>query len=1428
MADKRADQLKEITERLEQGVKDIFTSEMYTKYLLTMSKFHNYSFNNTLLIAMQRPDATLVAGYNAWKNKFNRYVKKGEKGIQIIAPAPVKEREEREKIDKDTGLTVLNENGVPEIEVVERVIPRFRVTTVFDYAQTDGEPLPTLEVNELTARVKDYTLLKEAIEQVSPVPIRFGEIEGSAKGYYSHMDKEICVRADMGESQTIKTMIHEVAHAMLHDSDQMKQRGEEKDQLTKETEAESIAFTVCSALGIDTSDYSFPYVASWASGKELKELKDSMDTIRLTAADFLEKLETAVAERSVERMTAMEYAEKLIADKEQDKTIFDNSQRNLIVNFAYKLDDRAATEELASNLAAAVEAENTEEVNRLMWEAEEKIENLPDGMIGLSEMHEYGYLKDDVLPLTKEGAREWHRLGERIYPLFQDGTVGDFASQEEIEQHDGIFGIKADAWSAILLEKNEEYLEDEYARPDAALTVISREQALRLFDEGKQIYLIRISPWPVLVTGREEIERGSDYFQIAKEDLEKDKQKAMEGNEKAPVEKLAADLDEFAFDFDFYHYKDSVEDREQAVEALKEQIQAGDVQPIREWLQDAVEESEGESAEKAAELITRLDALVKEQKLLSGSEKQFGIYQITARDQEHDYRFMNLDFVKRHGMEVNRADYELVYTAPLTEKDTLEAIYERFNIQRPADFTGHSLSVSDVVVLNDGKSIKACYVDSIGFAELPDFFKERKMDLKKETILDEQLQEIEIFDKPGLFSNSRLRDEDVPEGLYRYDLRGSDYDPGQPILVEKTVIVNHAASVLMAEELDLGADGRLELGEEGLNFTGGLLTVREFMKEQEEKNNGLLHGDYDNITVEGHVGTWYAIDETEVGGEKFFLLEHEEYGDEAACVAVNEHGKLVAEDLWNGFDEDFQEAVQKYLSEKWNMPKKEDVVSEIIEKSVPVPDNSAQDYSDVPVYYEPFSYAKENDEVDLYRTSCRLNSECKQAIHEAIADNYDGMYLGDGVVDQVVRQYGMERVGYILANTLHHKSYDGRFSRGNKEWAEQVSTPEHNADRMTFRTDWVVDSHPAILDSFVTMFREELEAQKEQEQPFVKQFYVVENLQAAPLKIERFGNLDDAMSQYQALPNHYMKALGVEKNPNPLPGSLDVLQCRNGIDTIVEDYKTVPGWDNPYIQNHVVQLLQGTLAVQDVELAYELPDAYFHIQTCDDGFDYTLYNKDFTERDGGILETDGDKPVQEAMTELLAEFGCNAEEGRVMDAAELREQADTVAEQQAEALKEKLAAEKPTPEATISFYVAECAEFPVMGEFHDNLTLEQALEVYDKIPAERMNGIKSIGFSLEDGSIYSGMFDLMVGGEVQADVVNHIQHYRESPLVQKAISDIKTLLEKRQASKELEERSNTRQFVREALKNRKKAQEQQSNQEQAKPKKAKKKGEMEL
>lgn len=218
--------------------------------------------------------------------------------------------------------------------------------------------------------------------------------------------------------------------------------------------------------------------------------------------------------------------------------------------------------------------------------------------------------------------------------------------------------------------------------------------------------------------------------------------------------------------------------------------------------------------------------------------------------------------------------------------------------------------------------------------------------------------------------------------------------------------------------------------------------------------------------------------------------------------------------------------------------------------------------------------------------------------------------------------------------------------------------------------------------------------------------------------------------------------------------------------------------------DHVVQPLQVALAVQDVELSYELPDAYFHIQTCDDGFDYTLYNKDFTEQDGGILETDRDKSVQEAMTELLAEC-------KVMDAAELREQADTVAEQQAEVLKEKLAAERPAPEETLSFYVAECLEFTFAGEFHDHLTMEEALEAYDKIPSERMNADKCIGFCIEEDGGFVGMYELVVNDKVQRENINSINYFRDDKLVQQAISDMEKLMEARQKSKE-QERSSTK------------------------------------
>ena len=270
MANNIEKQLKEISERLEQGVKEIFTSERYTEYLNTMSKFHNYSFNNTLLITMQKPEATLVAGYQAWQKKFNRHVKRGEKGIQIIAPAPIREKQEIEKIDPVTKEPVIGDDGQPETEIVEMVIPRFRVTTVFDVSQTEGEPIAELEVPELTGSVQFYDTFMQALQNISPVPIRMMNVEGEAKGYYHQTEKYIAIKEDMSNVQTMKTGVHEVSHALLHDREVMDVEGVLKDQTTKEVEAESIAYIVCNHFGLDTSEYSFTYIASWCESRDMK------------------------------------------------------------------------------------------------------------------------------------------------------------------------------------------------------------------------------------------------------------------------------------------------------------------------------------------------------------------------------------------------------------------------------------------------------------------------------------------------------------------------------------------------------------------------------------------------------------------------------------------------------------------------------------------------------------------------------------------------------------------------------------------------------------------------------------------------------------------------------------------------------------------------------------------------------------------------------------------------------------------------------------------------------------------------------------------------------------------------------------------------------------------------------------------------------
>ena len=324
-SEKPTDKLKEITDRLEQGIMELFDSDRYKEYLRVMSKFHNYSFNNTLLIAMQKPDASLVAGFQSWKNNFKRNVVKGEKGIKILAPSPFKIKQEMEKIDPATQKPVIGADGKPVKEEKEITIPAFKVVSVFDVSQTEGKELPDIAVDMLTGDVECFKDVFAALEKTSPVPIGFEKIEGNSHGYYHLEEKRIAIDEGMSELQTIKTAIHEIAHAKLHDIDPNAPKEEQAgrpDRRTREVQAESVAYAVCQHYGLDTSDYSFGYVAGWSSGRELDELKSSLETIRSTAAEIINSIDEHLQEIQKERDKEQAQKGTTIEAAEPDKDTF--------------------------------------------------------------------------------------------------------------------------------------------------------------------------------------------------------------------------------------------------------------------------------------------------------------------------------------------------------------------------------------------------------------------------------------------------------------------------------------------------------------------------------------------------------------------------------------------------------------------------------------------------------------------------------------------------------------------------------------------------------------------------------------------------------------------------------------------------------------------------------------------------------------------------------------------------------------------------------------------------------------------------------------------------------------------------------------------------------------------------------------------------
>ena len=615
MAEKQSsrDRLKEITASIEDGIKELFQSESYAQYLQTMSRFHHYSVNNQVLIHMQKPDATLVAGFNKWKNQFGRNVIKGEHGIKIIAPTPFKKKIEQEKLDPDTQLPMLDADGKIITEEKTIQIPMYKPVTVFDVSQTEGKPLPQL-AHDLSGNVANYDVFMEALRRSSPVPISVEVMGGGMDGYFDLEHQDIAIRKGMSEVQTVSAVIHEMAHALLHNrTKDTEEKTPELSRSTEEVQAESISYAVCAYYGIATGDNSFGYIASWSKDKTLPELRESLEVISKTADGLINDIDRHYAEILKEREAELIAAEPAMAmerlyvvderylhvqrtDTGVDYTIYDKASMKEIdggqldmeistlaesaleicnshgigQNAPLQVADIGILDELQAAQDAVIAIEPPVQEN-----PEPETDTPADPAISVEARNAYGYTDDAMLPLTKERAMELFERDVPVYLLYGDNTEAMAFEQTEILNHDGIFGIDRADWEAV------------------------KEQ------------------FPVITENR--------------------------------------------------------------------------------W-QKAFQQNPADS---------------------------YCIYQLRRDPELAELRFMNSQYLREHGLEPAFDHYEAVYSGSLPSDGSTEArlddLYMKFNTAHPQDFTGHSLSVSDIVVLKQQGAVSSHYVDSVGFVQFPAF-----------------------------------------------------------------------------------------------------------------------------------------------------------------------------------------------------------------------------------------------------------------------------------------------------------------------------------------------------------------------------------------------------------------------------------------------------------------------------------------------------------------------------------------------------------------------------------------------------------------------------------------------------------------------------------------------------------------------------------
>ena len=723
MADKptNRERLQQITAGIEQGIKELFESEKYMRYLSVMSRFHRYSVNNTMLIYMQKPDATLVAGYNKWKNQFERHVKRGEHGITIIAPTPFKKKIEEQKLDPDTKAPILDAEGKAVMEEREVEIPMFRPVKVFDVSQTDGKPLPEL-ASSLSGNVQNYEAFMEALRRSAPVPLSVEPMAANMDGYFSPDQQRIAIRAGMSEVQTVSAAVHEIAHSKLHNYAKAQEEAaragdkeppKKKDRNTEEVEAESISYAVCQYYGIQTGENSFGYIANWSQGKELPELRASLETINKAAGELIADIDrhykvickergidlAAQSEQTVPQQEAASEAEvpmqaparhayKLHSNFErtspadstyiQEYTVADDlslipgevlyaGTYDECVKLHNALQDGSMT---AEQVKAQAQAEKLYELDGRLYLHVQPCDGGYDYTIydkGTMRALDGGQLDAPELPLSTAALKicEMHDMGGQSIqyaPLSMIETLQEAAVQQ----------MQAAAQAAapettMLPDAPEQHL-DEYPMPDPTLTQddlekcgyldgdllpLSKERAYELMERDLTVYIVQQGENPAMAFDTTDLDAYDGIFAVTREEWEE-----------SP-----------AFDAQVKERMDHQQEREQA--------------------------------------------------FLDHKGDCFAIYQVKHTDELRDIRYEGLEWIKSIGRTVQRDNYDLVYTAPLAPGDlkgsVLDNLEYRFNNEHPADYRHPSMSVSDIVAIKRDGKVSCHYCDSFGFAEVPGF-----------------------------------------------------------------------------------------------------------------------------------------------------------------------------------------------------------------------------------------------------------------------------------------------------------------------------------------------------------------------------------------------------------------------------------------------------------------------------------------------------------------------------------------------------------------------------------------------------------------------------------------------------------------------------------------------------------------------------------